>query len=94
MRIRSFKSKAIKLLYAEDSSKALPADAVMKLRAILTFLQDMRDASQLRNLPLWKAHQLTGDRKEVWSLSVTRNWRLTFRIVEREIVDVDYEDYH
>lgn len=41
-----------------------------------------------------KAHQLTGDRKEVWSLSVTPNWRLTFQIVEREIVDVDYEDDH
>ena len=30
----------------------------------------------------------------VWSLHVTRNWRLTFRIEEDEIVDVDYEDYH
>jgi proteic killer suppression protein len=29
-------------------------------------------------------------------LSVTRNWRLTFRIDrdEIEIVDLDYEDYH
>ena len=66
----------------------------MKLRSILTFLQDMRDAEQLRNLPSWKAHQLTGERKGVWSLSVTRNWRLTFRIIEQEIADVDYEDYH
>ena len=41
-----------------------------------------------------EAHQLTGDRKGVWSLHVTRNWRLTFRIEEDEIVDVDYEDYH
>jgi proteic killer suppression protein len=37
---------------------------------------------------------LTGERKGVWSLSVTRNWRLTFRIIEQEIADVDYEDYH
>ena len=35
-------------------------------------------------------------RKGVWSLTVTRNWRLTFRIdrVGGEIVDLDYEDYH
>jgi proteic killer suppression protein len=43
---------------------------------------------------LWKAHQLTGDRKGVWSLHVTRNWRLTFEVKGDEIVDVNYEDYH
>lgn len=47
-------------------------------------------------MPTWKAHQLTGDRKGVWSLFVTRNWRITFTIDrdEIEIVDLDYEDYH
>ena len=30
----------------------------------------------------------------VWSLHVTRNWRLTFRIEDGEVLDVDYEDYH
>jgi len=31
-----------------------------------------------------------------WSLFVTKNWRLTFRIEADavEIVDLDYEDYH
>jgi proteic killer suppression protein len=43
---------------------------------------------------LWKAHQLAGARKGVWSLHVTRNWRLTFQIKDNEILDVDYEDYH
>ena len=50
----------------------------------------------MRDVPSWKAHQLTGDRKGIWSLNVTRNWRMTFRIdrTEGEIVDLDYEDYH
>ena len=65
-----------------------------KLRAILTFLQDMQNSDTLRAFPLWKAHQLTGDRKGVWSLHVTRNWRLTFQLKDDEIFDVDYEDYH
>ncbi len=36
------------------------------------------------------------DRKGTWSLSVTRNRRLTFRTdaVEGEIFDVNLEDYH
>jgi proteic killer suppression protein len=92
--IRSFVHKGLKRLYLEDSAKGLPADAVDKLRAMLTFLQDMEDPEKLRAFPLWKAHLLAGGRKGVWSLHVTRNWRLTFRIQDDEIVDVNYEDYH
>lgn len=61
---------------------------------MLTFLQDMRVPENLRAFPSWKAHQLTGNRKGVWSLHVTRNWRLTFQIKDRKIVEVNYEDYH
>jgi toxin HigB-1 len=83
-------------LYLGDDSKGLPADAVDKLRKILGFLQDMEEPGELRSLPSWKAHLMSGDRKGTWSLSVTRNWRLTFRVDvrENEITDVNYEDYH
>ncbi len=96
MRIRSFTHKGLKKLYVEDSVKGVPADSANKLRKMLAFLDDMQDADELHALPAWKAHVLTGDRKGTWSLSVTRNRRLTFRIdaAEREICDVDLEDYH
>jgi proteic killer suppression protein len=86
----------MKKLYFEDSVRGVPADAAGKLRKMLAFLDDMQAAEELRSLPAWKAHALTGDRKGTWSLSVTRNRRLTFRVdaVEREICDVDLEDYH
>ena len=60
---------------------------------MLAFLDDMEE---LRMLLSWKAHTLTGDRKGTWSLSVTANRRLTFRIdtAEGEIYDVNLEDYH
>lgn len=60
------------------------------------FLDNMGDAEELRALTAWRVHALTGDRKGTWSLSVTRNRRLTFRIdsAEHEICDVDLEDYH
>jgi hypothetical protein len=56
----------------------------------------MEDPGELRHVPDWHVHQLTGDRRRTWSLTVTRNWRLTFRIdrAAREIVDLDDEDYH
>jgi len=94
VKIRNFVHKGLKRLFLEDSAKGLPPDVLNKQRAMLTFLQDMRDPDTLRAFPLWKAHQLTGDRKGVWSLHVTRNWRLTFKVKDGEIADVNYEDYH
>jgi toxin HigB-1 len=94
VKIRNFAHKGLKKLYLEDITTGVPPDAVDKLRAMLTFLQDMKDPETLRAFPLWKAHQLTGDRKGTWSLHVTRNWRLTFNIQNEEVQDVDYEDYH
>ena len=80
----------------EDSVKAVPADTADKLRKMLAYLDDMQDPEELRSLTAWKVHTLTGVRKGTWSLSVTRNRRLTFRIdtAEREICDVNLEDYH
>ena len=96
MRIRSFVHKGLKQLYLEDKTKGLPPDAVDKLRKMLAYLDDMGDQEELRSLPAWKAHNLTGGRKGIWSLNVSRNWRLTFRVdaVEGEICDVNFEDYH
>jgi toxin HigB-1 len=95
MKIRSFAHKGLKRLYSEENAKSVPADTVDKLRKMFVFLDAMQDADELRALASWKVHTLTGDRKGTWSLSVTRNRRLTFVIDdEREICDLDLEDYH
>jgi proteic killer suppression protein len=76
--------------------KGVPPDTAGKLRKMLAYLDDMQDPEELRALQAWKVHTLSGDRRGRWSLSVTRNRRLTFRIdtMEREICDVNLEDYH
>jgi toxin HigB-1 len=96
MRIRNVLHKGLRRFILDDDSLALPAAAVPKLSKIISFLQDMEQEAELRTVPIWKAHQMTGDRKGTWSLFVTRNWRLTFKIdqSEIEIVDLNYEDYH
>jgi proteic killer suppression protein len=96
MRIRSVRHKGLRQLIVADDASTFQPQVAGKLRAIIAFLQDMQEESELRSVPTWKAHQLTGDRKDVWSLFVTRNWRLTFRIDRDsiEIIDLDYEDYH
>jgi proteic killer suppression protein len=96
VKIRNFAHKGLNRLYTEDSTKGVPADTVDKLRKMLAYLDNIEDPEELRALTAWKVHTLTGDRKGTWSLNVTRNRRLTFRIdaVEHEICDVNLEDYH
>lgn len=67
-----------------------------KVRRIVTFLQDMEREDELRTVPSWKAHQLTGDRKG--TLEPVRHQELADHVridqTEIEIIDLDYEDYH
>jgi toxin HigB-1 len=96
VKISNFAHKGLKKLYTEDIAKGVPHDSADKLRKMLAFLDDMQGPEELRSLPAWKAHTLSGDRRGFWSLSVTRNRRLTFRIDEgeHEICDLNLEDYH
>jgi plasmid maintenance system killer protein len=96
MKIRNVTHRGLRRFIERDDASGLPAATVPKIRNIVSFLQDMGQESELRTVRTWKAHQLTGERKGTWSLFVTRNWRITFRIdqLEIEIIDLDYEDYH
>ena len=78
MKIRNFVHKGLKRLYEEDNPKGLPTAFVDKIRKILAFMDAMEDTEELHTIPTWKAHRMTGDRKGIWSLHVTRNWRMTF----------------
>ena len=96
MIIRSVKLRGLRRLILDDDASGLPAQYIGKIRNIIAFLQDMEREDELRLVPTWKAHQLTGDRKGTWSLFVSKNWRITFRVdrQEIEIIELDYEDYH
>lgn len=96
MKIGSVRHKGLRRFIERDDSSGLPAAFIEKIRNILSFLQDMEQVDELQAIPSWRAHLLTGDRKGCWSLTVSRNWRITFRVdeVELEIVELDYEDYH
>jgi proteic killer suppression protein len=94
VRVYSFSHKALRQFYEEGVARGLPGDAVSKLRAMFAVLDGIGDVNELRAWPLWKVHRLTGNRDGTWSLHVTRNWRLTFRIEGEEILDLNLEDYH
>ena len=46
------------------------------------------------NLPGYRLHKLTGNKKDMWSVTVSGNWRITFYFEGQDAYLVDYEDYH
>jgi proteic killer suppression protein len=95
MEIRSVAHKALRRLIEDVDPAGLPAAYVAKIEAIVSFLSDAPDMAAVRKLSTWHAHQLTGGRKGTWSLTVSRNWRITFMVnAEGEIENLDFEDYH
>lgn len=64
-----------------------------RLRLQLTALNTAMEVSDL-DIPGYKLHPLKGDRKGIWSISVSGNWRLTFEFRDGHVYLLDYEDYH
>ena len=95
MQIETIRHKALRRFAVTGMSKGLPAGAVDRLRNMLAYIDAIEVAAELRMPPNFGAHQLTGDRKGEWSLFVTKNWRMTFRVNgSGAIEDMDLEDYH
>ncbi len=96
MKIRNVIHKGLRRFIERDDASGLQPAIVSKIQRMVSFLQDMETEDELRLVPSWKAHIMTGDRKGTWSLFVTKNWRMTFRVDkdEIEIIELDYEDYH
>jgi proteic killer suppression protein len=96
VKIRNVIHKGLRRFVEKGDASGLPAAVMPKIRIIVSFLQDMEQEEELLLVATWKAHRMTGDRKGAWSLFVTRNWRITFRIEHKEveIIDLDYQDYH
>ena len=91
--IVSFKHKGLKRLFEQNNRSGLRADLTDKIGRILSVL-DAASAPQALDLPGYRLHQLKGDRKGYWSLTVRANWRIVFRFENGRACDVDLVDYH
>ena len=45
-------------------------------------------------VPAYRLHKLKGSRSNVWSISVSGNWRITFCFEGEDAYILNYEDYH
>ena len=73
--------------------KGIPQDMGKRLRIRLDALDAAKEPAEM-DVPGWDLHELKGDRKGTWSLKVTGNYRLTFKLSAGEAREVNLEDYH
>ena len=66
---------------------------VQTVREIL-FVLDNADTVEGLNLPGYRLHQLKGDRKGYFAMTVRANWRIVFRFASGNAYDVELVDYH
>ncbi len=91
--IKSFIHKGLQKYYFSGVTSGIQVNHEKKLRLILTNL-DQAECPEDMDLPGLFMHKLKGDRKEIWSVRVNGNWRITYRFVGRDVEIVNYEDYH
>ncbi len=91
--IRSFRHRGLRRLYERDDPRRIAADQLERITLALADLDAAGKPNDL-DLPGYRLHPLRGDRRGSWSISITGNWRITFRFEAGDVYDVDLVDYH
>ncbi len=91
--IRSFRHRGLKRMYERDGPSRVGTDIADRLRLVLADLDSASKPSDL-DLPGYRLHPLKGNLKGFWSISVSGNWRVTFRFDNGDAYDVNLVDYH
>jgi len=91
--IQKFKHKGLKQLFKAGVSTGVNSEHVTRLRKIIALLETAETLEDM-SLPGLGLHQLKGSRQGTWAVNVSGNWRITFKIQNGDVFDVNYEDYH
>ena len=87
------KHKGLRAFFERGDARRLHVALAPRIRRILSDL----DAALLpgdMDIPGYRLHPLTGDRRDQWSVRVSGNWRIVFRFMDGVATDVDLIDYH
>jgi proteic killer suppression protein len=91
--IKSFRHKGIERFFRTGSKAGIPAKHATRLRLQLFALNRAKTAADV-NAPGWALHPLHHDLEDHWAITVSGNWRLTFKFEGEDVILVDFRDYH
>ncbi len=91
--IKSFKHKGLERLFTKGSASGVQTAYAPRIILMLDAIDAAEQVSEL-GLPGFRLHRLKGDRRNVWSVTVSGNWRITFEFEKGNAYILDLEDYH
>lgn len=91
--IKTFKHRGLERFFVKGDHRGILAKSEARIERLLDRLDTIVKPEDM-NIPGFRFHRLTGDRNDTYSVSVTGNWRITFRFDGTDAVDVNLEDYH
>ncbi len=91
--ILTFKHRGLERFFKKGDHRGIIAKTEVRTERILDRLDTVVRPEDM-NIPGFKFHQLSGTRKGTYAVTVTGNWRITFRFDGKDAIDVDLEDYH
>ena len=91
--IRNVRHRGIKRFFERGDARRLHPAHVARIGRILAAL-DREDALEVLSAATFRLHPLKGGRKGLWSVRVSGNWRIVFRLEDGQVFDVDLTDYH
>ena len=91
--IKSFKHKGLERLFRHEDRSGLNARHCARIERLLDAVDEAKIPEEL-NIPGYGFHKLLGNKKGQWSLTVSGNWRITFKFNDGHALDVNLEDYH
>lgn len=91
--IQSFKHRGLELFFSKGSYRAIPAPFAGRIERILDRLDSAIEAKDM-DIPGYKFHELKGNKKGTYAVSVSGNWRITFQFNDDGATEVNLEDYH
>lgn len=91
--IKSFRHAGLEQFFKTGSKAGIQPKHEAKLSLQLGSLNRAGKPTDM-NAPGWRLHELKGNLAGHWSVTVSGNWRLTFKFEGTDAVLVDYQDYH
>ena len=91
--IKSFTHKGLEEFFLTRSTKGIQAKHADRLDLLLDRLERAQIIQDME-YPGSGLHRLKGDKKDLWSVRVSGNWRVTFRFEDGDAYVVNYQDYH
>lgn len=91
--IIGFKHKGLREFYETGKTKGIRADQSRRIAIILAALDTAQSLDDL-NRPSLRLHELKGERRGTWAVSVNGPWRITFTHEDGKFDVSDLEQYH